>query len=1220
VSGAPDLRAELLQEDAAARERALAPHSFIVEAPAGAGKTELLTQRYLELLTRVDHPEEVIALTFTNKAATEMRDRILGSLAQVAAHDFEGAPPHKRRTFEIGARVLARDAARQWQLLAHPGRLRITTIDALCGSLARQLPFLSRFGAQPAVTDEAAVYYQEAARRSIELLEAGGAQGATVAAALDYLDNDAGKLERLLVSMLARRDQWLVHTYRQREPDLRGEAEAGLQALLLIDLARAAAALPPLQTSLMAPARFAAAHLDSLQALADWQQPLRGEIAELPRWRALADLLLTKDGKSFRKKLTKNEGFPAEAEAKPFKDALVAVLAELPEALRQALARVRQLPSPCYDEAEWALVEVFANLLRIANAQLWLAFREGGEVDFIAVSQQAIAALGSEDEPTDLALALDYRIRHLLVDEFQDTSPAQVELLAGLTRGWQPDDGRTLFLVGDPMQSIYRFRKADVGLFLKVRERGIGTIVLESLRLYRNNRSQPAIVDWVNRCFPTLFPAASDPLRGAVCYAESVTDREADADAAVHVVPLVAALDDDEEVLARREAEQILTIVEARRRVRPQESIAVLARARGHLTALVAEIRRSRPGLAFQAVEIEALSGRQAIADLLSLCCALLHRGDRVHWLAILRAPWCGLTLADLHALLAGRTAATVWQLLQDDAVHATLSEDGRVRADHLRAVIGEAFAQRGRQHPRRWIEAVWRMLGGPATVAAGEEGDVPVFFSLIDELVAAGRFDAATLQTGAERLFAPPDPNPQALTLQMMTVHKSKGLEFDTVILPGLHRAVGGSDTALLRWECVPADGVREQLVVAPLRARSGDAQESSLFAYLGLLEQERAAHEDERVLYVAVTRARRYLHLLGTAWCEVGKNAAGDGGTARDAGTAGKGAPGTAPANTAGKVAAVGKSGDCGLPDEQVRAAQPVDDQVGALPALLAGADVALKPPGGGRPLALLWPWLAADFARAAASPAEPSTPLMAGLFVPRLNRLRRGALPIWREALIETMGAGGSLAARTTFEVSPEAALGTLVHRYLERIGRDGIGQWPALRIVGVAGAAGNWLRAQGLAAVEAEAGARRLVTALQRVCASEHGRWILAAHAEARCELALSSCLPASVGGAQVGVGADSRASKSEMGTAERGEVSLHVIDRTFIAEGCRWVIDYKTLQADVSDPAQLRERAETHRPQLARYAALFADDGLPVRMAIYFVLQDELLELVPTSDA
>lgn len=117
---------DLLREDAASRERALELGSFIVEAPAGAGKTELLTQRVLRLLAVVEEPEEVVAITFTNKAAAEMKARILASLARAAVGD-RPAEPHRRITFDLACAALAAGAARGWRLLENPGRLRITT-------------------------------------------------------------------------------------------------------------------------------------------------------------------------------------------------------------------------------------------------------------------------------------------------------------------------------------------------------------------------------------------------------------------------------------------------------------------------------------------------------------------------------------------------------------------------------------------------------------------------------------------------------------------------------------------------------------------------------------------------------------------------------------------------------------------------------------------------------------------------------------------------------------------------------------------------------------------------------------------------------------------------------------------------------------------------------------------------------------------------------------
>jgi len=200
--------------DAAAREHALDPaRSFIVQAPAGSGKTELLVRRHVRLLDTVQRPEEVLAITFTRKAAAEMKKRVLARLA-----------------LRGGAADLA-------------PRLRIMTIDSLCASLTRQLPVLARFGAQPGIAeyDEARTLYAEAATRTLALLETGGEPGRCVARLLTHLDNDAGAVGRLLSVMLARRDQWLR---RAGDPPTRAELEAAFVADRERLLARARALHP----------------------------------------------------------------------------------------------------------------------------------------------------------------------------------------------------------------------------------------------------------------------------------------------------------------------------------------------------------------------------------------------------------------------------------------------------------------------------------------------------------------------------------------------------------------------------------------------------------------------------------------------------------------------------------------------------------------------------------------------------------------------------------------------------------------------------------------------------------------------------------------------------------------------------------------------------------------------------------------------------------------
>lgn len=863
-----------LEDDARARRRALEPASFIVQAPAGSGKTELLTQRFLALLARVDHPEEVVALTFTNKAAGEMRSRIVSSLRMAATQARPGSDlPHRQTTYDLASAVLERNQIRHWDLMGHPGRLKIMTIDSLCGSLVRQMPFLSRFGHQPQVESDADRYYRIAAQETLALVEGGDANADCVRRALRYFQNDAGTLGSHLAVMLAQRDQW--HRFGAEASHAQSRAHDGLAWLvsnILQDAARRIDA--SVQKKLMPAARFAATTNPKLAALLDWTEVMTGQCEELPAWCALASLALTSGGE-FRRTLRAPDGFPAgDAKAAELRDGVLALTKNLPPEAASCLHGLRKLPLPEDIHDSWEMVETIDRLLALAEAKLWLVFRDAGAVDFTAIAQHAIGSLGTDAEPTDLALALDYRIRHLLIDEFQDTSPGQVALAAALTRGWEPGDGHTLFVVGDPMQSIYRFRKAEVGLFLDVAKKGIGSISLEHLQLHRNNRSDPVIVNWVNRVFPSVFPIQADARMGAVSYASCTTDRQACGFADVAVHPFFA--DQEQEALGSDEASRIISIIDTTRAARRDASIAVLVRARRHLDDLVASFRQLRPDLSYQAVEMEPLSGRQVIQDLLSLTHALSHRADRVHWLAILRAPWCGLTLDDLHRLAGDDHHSTIWRLAHDEARVATLSQDGQQRLRHVRAVLSEAFGHQGRQRPSPWLEQVWRQIGGAQCLSsAADLQDAKAYFSLLEQCTHAGAINAELLTERVEKLYSTPNPDMAARSLQLMTIHKSKGLEFDCVIVPGLGHGPKKQDRRLVYWEHVdvPAKGLCVVPAITPFKGSEDSADEADaeggadrVYKLLRDLEAERERYEAQRLLYVAVTRARQTLHLLGS------------------------------------------------------------------------------------------------------------------------------------------------------------------------------------------------------------------------------------------------------------------------------------------------------------------------------------------------------------------
>ncbi len=1138
---------QLLAADTAARAAALDPtRSFIIDAPAGAGKTELLTQRFLVLLTQVDEPEEIIALTFTNKAAAEMRDRIMRSLFAATQSPEPNAPPHKQTTRQLACAVLERNNQRQWQLLQQPGRLRVMTLDALASRIARQMPLLSRFGTQPAIAAEPAPYYEQAARNTLDLLEDGTPESDTVAKALAYFDNDAGRLQRMLVAMLKRRDQWLKHAYDTDPDSLQRDVGHVLEALVAHRLQNVVDRIPAArQQSFMAAARYAAElSPDSpIHALVDWQIPLTACPEDLPRWRAVADLFLT--GKNELRKIYQKPINLTGAAHQTQKQVLLDTLADF-AATGEAtvLADIRALPNPELDADEAIIVAHLAALLKLANAQLWLVFIREKAVDFSEIATKACAALGETDAPTEIQERLDYQLRHLLVDEFQDTSPLQVTLLTRLTGGWENDPTRSIFLVGDPMQSIYRFRKADVGLFLRVRQHGLGRLQPEHLQLYLNNRSYAEIIDWINHTFIDVFAPTEDIMVGAVTYAPSVANKGTSAQARVSIHPVISG-DRDPDTgdqapkshADEREAAMMIELIRSARAENPDGTIAVLVRARSHLDALVDQLQGAEPRLPFQAVEIDALAARQPIQDLVSLTRALHHRADRVHWLSILRAPWCGLTLHDLHTLAGDDHAQTLWSLMQDDARLQRLSDDGRARLLPLRQALTEAYQHQGLQRPRRWVEGVWHAIGGPTCLGGlSDVNDATAYFTLLDDIEVRGVLDLSRLDAALGRLYATPDTAPDSRHIQLMTIHKSKGLEFDTVILPGLHRTPPPDGKSLLLWDDSLLEDGNEHLVVAP--APSLGAPESDTptpYDLLRSLERTRAQNEDRRVLYVAVTRAIRRLHLLAIAH--------------RD----------------------------------------PKSDDLGQL-----------KPPAGTSLLAPLWPALEPQFIEVAqeAAPSLPSASRVdPSTFIPKLIRV--ATPPPTRPAMAQDTSLEND--AAQPFQSTLDMDIGTLIHQYLEAFARDGLDTWTTERITALIPRFEQRLAAQGHDAAEITEAVAIVHDTLQSATRSELGRWILGARQEAACEVPLSSLAP------------DGAVTDDSL------EFQRHVIDRTFVEEGVRWIIDYKTLRLDPTQDLEstLQSKADSYRPQLARYASLYAheaEQGRIIRTAIFFPAHGKLITI------
>ena len=1041
---------DLYREDQLGRQRALDTRaSLIVQAPAGSGKTTLLMNRYLALLAHVEQPEEVLAITFTRKATSELRDRVLAALAAPGKSD--GLPAHLAQTMRLAERVRQRDSELGWGVEQQPDRLRIQTIDALCAGLSTQLPWQTQFGGDISPVDDAEPLYKEAAQGVLECLDDPD-WGDAVAQVFAHLDNDVLRFQRLLVEMLGKRDQWLPHIFALADEPARqrAELEGALARAVELELIRLKAAIPRNdEGEVLAIANQAARNCrdhsrDSpVVACLDLAELPEIDGAALAAWQGIAHLFLTMKG-TWRVQHTINDGFPsgraaADADLKARAKALVGRWQGNDE-LRGLLNAVRTLPRAEFSNPQWQVLQALTDVLRLAAGLLRVGFRRQGNVDFIELTTAAREALGSFAQPGELALALDYRIQHILVDEYQDTSKSHQQVLDGLTAGWEPGDGRTLFLVGDPMQSIYRFREAEVGLFLRAQSAGLAHVALEPLVLHANYRSVAALITWYNNTFARLFPIRNDVATGAVEYRASVpvTETREAGGARLH------ALSD------AREPQLVCALIAEARAQGPGDSIAILVRSRTHLTAILPALDAA--GIGYRGVDIAPLGEVQVVQDLLSIARALLHPADRVAWLAVLRAPWCGLTLADLNALVEGAPQSSIESLLRDPARLALLGDDGRVRAVRTFAVLRDALAQRSAQSLRRRVESTWLRLAGPACVGEVQLVQAQAFFALLDSWEARGLdLDPDSLRDQLQKFYAP-SPG-RTGDVEVMTMHKAKGLEFDHVILPGLERTGRRSTRPLMAWSEQIYAGGDTELLLAPMPRDESD--DLPAYDYIHGLDRHKQDLELDRLLYVAATRARRHLHLIAT--CR------------RDA-------DGVVVAPRAGSL----------LRRLWPQAAQEFAQESSWAESHMAGASATVEQRGVADDRA------APGFHRLPSDWQPPPPPADVG----------------WDAG--DTLAAGSAKPDAIEFDWAGFAArqLGILAHRVLKDIAEQGLSAWDAERLDARQHRWCAVLGSQGVPLNQLTDAVARLQRALLSMLEQPQAQWIFAPHDEARNEYALT----------------------------------------------------------------------------------------------------------------
>ncbi len=839
-------------EATTAQIRAAAPQSSTwVSANAGSGKTRVLTDRVARLLLRGTLPDRILCLTYTKAAAAEMQNRLfkrLGTWAMMPEADLRET---LKTLGEHGLGIEADDLARARTLFARaletPGGLKIQTIHAFCDRLLRRFPLEAGVSPQFEVLED-----RQAAqlRRSVlDDMAERDTEFADYAPWLARLDGD-----RVLAEILSNRQ-----TFARNLDEAEAMARLGLSAR-----------------------KEAGAHLAAVIAAASGRF---GDLIEI--WAStggkvektaadnVADLgLQSPDAALARlsKALFKADGdprahnFPTAAVKKAMPDA-PDIICAMQGALALANDQIRAEALLDQTIALHAFARRF--LQRYSDRKQAL-----GRLDFDDLIDKAQTLLRDSAAAAWVQYRMDGGIDHVLVDEAQDTSPAQWQVISALTDDFfaglsARDVPRTVFVVGDEKQSIYSFQGADPLAFGEMKGRYAATLDaaaegLESCDLLYSFRSAPPILQVVDRVFAgsdahglgeaVHHRAFHDEKPGRVDLWPFITKPEDEEDPPWYLPLDLPSPDDPAEQLGAKIAAwagellasgYVLPGTDPPRPVQPGD-IMILVRSRGTVfKAVLAALKRA--GLPVAGADRLKLGEDLGVRDLLSLLRFLATEEDDLALAEILRSPLGGLSEGALFTLAHGRDGA-LWDALSASGAHEALVarlRRLRNRADFLR--------------PFELLQLMLTTFGGRKALIArlGAEAkdgiDALIDLALDYERVAAptilGFLDWISASEAEVKRQMDADRN----EIRLMTVHGAKGLEAPIVILPetGDPRLTSKRPALLKTEDRVYPASSREE------RPKALKAAEEA--------RQQRALEEHWRLLYVALTRAETWLVVCG-------------------------------------------------------------------------------------------------------------------------------------------------------------------------------------------------------------------------------------------------------------------------------------------------------------------------------------------------------------------
>ncbi len=1287
-----------LSDEEARRLAVDTSRSYIVQAPAGSGKTSLLTQRFLKLLSVVDKPEDILAITFTNKAVGEMRERILDCLKEASSHkQCPQDVQYKKDNWLLASAALKRDRQKNWHLLDNPARLRIRTIDSFCNYIAQNLPISSGMGYSLETDSDSYKYYYQAAVKTVNaLLYNEDEQYADLAEELqdilvDY-DNSQSQFEEALAKMLEQRSDFVkifdaevfesssnyAALYRESfakssdggatcgitwpEEKLREKTEANYrqwrdgiiadleQTATTIDydfcevVERAARALilehnSGCEDKIKQADKEAPTLVYALAGLADSQLfSEKDKLEAWQKWQWLSIVLLNSSKDSFRKQITATSlryngnqdqlsGITKQSSKKNYYQDWInfadsksqsSLLSECDNCeQRDEFIELLQLASDFgpdrYTDEQWQKIAKVLHILAFAIDNLHQVFAQEMKCDYAEISRAALQASDPYNANGIDKFSVENPIKHILVDEYQDTSWEQYKLLINLTCNWSEGEGRTVFCVGDPMQSTYRFRGADVSVYTHTKEVGIrseyNSLKLNACTLHQNFRSVVNLIEELGHSvFQHIFPETGCSSKGTVQFSPSIAPPDKiSIQRPITVEPIISFNEAERGKLESQglkiaenydpsvyEAELIVAKISQLRQQEPEASCAVLLEQKnlgGHILQALQE-----KNIPVSQKDILKLQEAEPVPLLMAITKIILDPLDRPAWIMLLRSPLLGLTWQDICAIaeryiikdkdtIKYSCPGDFWSALGKFVKNKQAEANLLKRCRSLYLAFKAAFKERRSFTLARSVECLWRSLGGPAYYRDIELKVAQQYLDFLNKYNESNTWPTSdSLDDDLNDLYA------DTLTdignpVQFLTIHGAKGLEFDYVFIPGLGKKRKRNHSVSM---------LEHASVIYDNDFRSDGGNNSMLLSYgredtpIGRAVKNLADNFDERervrLFYVAATRAKKRLFIytyikftfvkgLIDRYCVLNSGKILNG---RLLDSLSKFFP-----EQFSKVADAAALGQiyfekCQAMFEAIESDLEADNKIPRLKVTWSqecGLEKYLRP----------------------------------------VKFAEHKGLELVRES--NSLSSGGTSNSRTAEKFvrkvsdhSIKAQLGTIIHYAFEQLAQYPpikAGSWDTEEIVTAFKPVVDKMCAEEFSESRRQKLADRAYLAIRQLLNSEKGRWILRCRSQANCELAFYAHKQLLQG-----------ACGENMGTETCFEVEKRILDRCFVEGDTFWIVDYKTSCLHTGETAAdfYKRKTNDYREQLIAYknivAECFPQYRGKIRTALYFPLAFE----------